>query len=218
MKTGLLSLITSLHLNRLCTFLITQSRAASLSSAAGLYFISLRLALPRCLPSFHPSHLFIFVVVVVVILAVVSRRARLHIALLSCGIALEGKEGGPEPEHAEKLKRFKEIKEIKKLKKLKKLVITLKYEMSNWVCGWMAYYMFCSKNLISFLLCLLKKKNLHVQHVPRLFAELWKYKQSHSTMFIYLVSIGFKSAEYNTLQILSKGPCKSPSPCDLPIV
>ncbi len=35
-----------------------------------------------------------------------SRRARLHIALLSCGIALEGKEGGPEPEHAEKLKRF----------------------------------------------------------------------------------------------------------------
>ncbi len=54
----------------------------------------------------------------------------------------------------------REIKEISK-----KLVITLKYEMSNWVCGWMAHYMFCSKNLISFLLCLLKKKNLHVQHV-----------------------------------------------------
>ncbi len=207
MKTGLLSLITSLHLNRLCTFLITQSRAASLSSAAGLYFISLRLALPPCLPSFHLSHLFLFVVVVV-ILAVVSRRARLHIALLSCGSALEGKDGGPEPEHAEKWKISK------------KLVITLKYEMSNWVCGRMPYYMFCSKNrhLISFLLCLLKKKNLHVQHVvvPRPFAELWKYKQSHST--IYLVSIVFKSAKYNTLQILSEGPWKSPNPCDLPIV
>lgn len=161
--------------------------------------------LPPCLPSFHPSHLFLFVVVVV-ILAVVSRRARLHIALLSCGIDLEGKEGGPEPEHAEKWKRFQRS--------------WSSHQMSNWVCGWMAYYMFCSKNLISFLLCLLKKKNLHVQHVvvPRLFAELWKYKQSQSTMFIYLVSIVFKSAKYNTLQISSEGPCKSPSPCDLPIV
>lgn len=72
MKTGLLSLITSLHLNRLCTFLITQSRAASLSSAAGLYFISLRLALPPCLPSFHLSHLFLFVDVVVILAVLFS--------------------------------------------------------------------------------------------------------------------------------------------------
>lgn len=81
MKTGLLSLITSLHLNRLCTFLITQSRAASLSSAAGLYFISLRLALPPCLAPFHLSHLFLFVVVVF-ILAVVCLLLFSHVAAL----------------------------------------------------------------------------------------------------------------------------------------
>lgn len=176
MKTGLLSLITSLHLNRLCTFLITQSRAASLSSAAGLYFISLRLALPPCLPSFHLSHLFLFVVVVV-ILAVVSRRARLHISLFSCGSALQGKEGGPEPEHAEKRNRFQRSWSTSSNKKCQVEFVHERH-----------FTFFVAKADI--WLVFLKKKNLHVQHFvvePRPFTKLWKYNRTAQQVFTYLV-------------------------------
>lgn len=165
MKTGLLSLITSLHLNRLCTFLITQSRAASLSSAAGLYFISLRLALPPCLPSFHLSHLFLFVDVVVILAVLFSLVA----------VFWRAKRVGLNQNTQRKERDFK------------MLVIALIYEMSSWVCGRMPFYMFCGKTNIC--LVLLKEKNLHVQHIvvePRPFAELWKCKQSHSTTSVYL--------------------------------
>lgn len=173
MKTGLLSLITSLHLNRLCTFLITQSRAASLSSAAGLYFISLRLALPPCLPSFHLSHLFLFVVVVV-ILAVVSRRARLHISLLSCGSALQGKEGGPEPEHAEKRKRFQRSWSTPSNKKCQIEFV------------WTPFYIFRgkSRHLIS---CAKEEKPSCETYYCWTFAELWRYNRTAQQVFTYLV-------------------------------